>query len=389
MAYRLTSACCLLLVVLAGCHRAPKKPPTLQWTGQWERTDLVGAYHSYIRMDDGRVAYIGNHGETALNVAFTREPGDLLRWTPRKEVMAFEVITDLPDPADTKKPAADRFLFLTGPRVAMLASGDFLGLGMICRGYPAVDGRNYIASFTGTAENVNLAKQAMLAGGDPPKEARWNYAGKVKGPVGEYLEEQTPFTVYPGGGGLIHLPDGPASPDHVRPTRNRFLAFTGYVGSPDPKKDAWLWLVLLYSADGREWFFAKDSTGAIRNLTPGYSTKEGYAFPFVLRRADDEWWMWRSGDFQGDDKALEKDKSLGVDGIFLYYSPDGLNWQFVRREAFQNAVMGKNGKPLGVKNMSIYYDPKEKRIHGFLSVVNEDGAGWWRKYHNIAKVTRE
>jgi hypothetical protein len=189
---------------------------------------------------------------------------------------------------------------------------------------------------------------------------------------------------------LIDLPDGPATPDHARPTRNRFLAFSNVVGSPDPKKDGWLWTVLLYSADGREWFFAKDSTGAVQNLTPGFGDKKGSLFPFVLRHADGEWWMWRSGVFQDEEKKMEKDTSLGVNGIFVYYSPDGLHWQFMRTEDFSKDLAGKNGKPLGIKNMSIYYDPQEKQINGLLSVRNEDGGEvWWRKYHNMAKVTRE
>src|SRR5690349_17739906 len=110
MARRLTSSCCLLLAVLAGCNRAEKKPPTFQWTGRWEKTDLVGAYHSYIKLEDGRVACFENNGETALNIAFTREPGNLLSWTPYGELMAFDAISDLPDPTDPTKPAADRFM---------------------------------------------------------------------------------------------------------------------------------------------------------------------------------------------------------------------------------------------------------------------------------------
>ncbi len=170
MVLRLTSSSCLLLMVLAGCHRAEEKTPTFQWTGRWDKTDLVGAYHTYIRLEDGRVACFANQGETALTVAFNREPGNLLRWTPRTELMAFDAITDLPDPADPSKPAADRFM--TRPTVARLPGGDFLGLGMICRVYPAVDGLNYIVSYSGTAESVTLAKQALLAGEERPKTAR-------------------------------------------------------------------------------------------------------------------------------------------------------------------------------------------------------------------------
>lgn len=384
MALRLTSSCCLLLM-LAGCHRAEKKPPMFQWTGRWEKTDLVGSYQSYIRLDDGRVASIGIIDAPALKIAFTREPGNLLRWTPSAELMRFEVITDLPDPVDPTTPATDRFM--TRPTVVSLPDGDFLGLGMICRDYPPVDGLAYMASYSGTAESVRLLKEALLAGQKPPKTPSWNYWGKVKGPVGEYLEKQVANSVYVDTSSLIHQPDGPAVPDHARPTRNRFLAVTDNLGSRDPKKDAWLWTVLIYSADGREWFFAKDSTGAARNLTPGFGDQRGYAFPFVFRHAADEWWMWRSGDFQGEESLANK--SHGIQEIFLYYSPDGLNWQFVSRDVVSTDFPGRNGKPLGLKNMLIYYDTREKQIHGLLSVRDEDGKGWWRKYHNIARVTRK
>ena len=388
MAYRLGSlggACCLLLGALAAGHAAEKKPPTFKWTGRWEKTDLVGAYHSYIKLEDGRVACFENIGDTALNVSFTREPGNLLSWTPYAELMAFDAISDLPDPADPTKPAANRFM--TRPTVVRLPGGDFLGLGAICRGYPAVDGLNYVVSYTGTAESVNVVKKALLAGQQPPTTAMWKYLGKVKGPVGEYLDKQIPYSVYPHVGSLIFLPDGPAPPDHARPTRNRFLTFCSHIGSPDPMKDARVWTVLCYSADGREWFFAKDSTGAVRNLTSGYGDKQGHAFPFVLRHAADEWWMWRTAKFQGEEKF--EDKSYGSHEIFLYFSPDGLNWRFVRTDVVNEDVPGKSGKPLGVKSMSIYYDAETKQIHGMLTVRNEDGDTWWCKYHNTATVTRE
>ena len=381
-------ACGLLLWVLVVGYGAVKKTPTFKWTGRWEKTDLVGAYHSYIKMEDGRVACFENIGDAALNVSFTREPGNLLRWTPRAELMAFDAISDLPDPADPTKPAANRFL--TRPTVARLSNGDFLGLGVICRDYPAVDGLRYVVSYTGTAESVNVVKKALLAGQEPPKTASWKYLGKVIGPVREYLEKQTYYSVYPGTYSLMFLPNGPATPDHARPTRNRFLAFSNYIGPPEPKKDVWLWTVLCYSADGREWFVARDSTGAVRNLTSGYGDKKGYEFPFVFRRAADEWWMWRSAGFQGEEKF--ECMSCGYNELFLYYSPDGLNWQLVRTDVVSNDVLGKDGKPLGLKNMSIYYDAETKQIHGMLSVryEEEDPSGpWWRKYHNVATVTRE
>ncbi len=383
MKYRLGSACWLLLSALVVGYGEDKKTPAFNWTGRWEKTDLVGAYHSYVKMKDGRIACFENHGDTALNVAFTREPGNLLSWTPYAPLMVFDAISDLPDPADPTKPASNRFM--TRPTVVRLPTGDFLGLGKISRDYPAVDGLDHVVSYTGTAESVNVVKKALLAGREPPISAKWKYQGKVIGPVGEYLEKQIPHSIYTDVGSLIFLPDGPTRPDHARPTRNRFLFFTNYLGSPEPKKDGWEWTVLCYSADGREWFFAKDSAGAVRNLTPLYGDKKGYLFPFVFRHAADEWWMWRSADFQGEENY--EDRSQGIHEIFLYYSPDGLDWQLLRTDVVSRDVPGNSGKPLGIKNMSIYHDAETKQIHGMLTVRNEGGETWWCKYHNVARVT--
>ncbi len=383
MMCRLGGVCWLLLWALTVGYGEEMKTPTFNWTGRWEKTDLLGAYHSYVKLDDGRIACFEDMGDTALNVAFTREPGNLLSWTPYAQLMAFDAIFDLPEPSDPTRPASNRFM--TRPTVVRLPTRDFLGLGMICRDYPAVDGLHYVVSYTGTAESVNGVKKALLAGREPPISVKWKYQGKVRGPVGEYLEKQIPYSIYTNVGSLIFLPDGPTKPDHARPTRNRFLLFSNYLGSPEPKKDGWEWTVLCYSADGREWFFAKDSAGAVRNLTPGYGDKKGYIFPFVFRHAADEWWMWRSADFQGEEKF--EDKSYGIPEVFLYYSPDGLNWKLVRTDVAKKDLLGTDGRPLGLKNMSIYYDAETKQIHGMLSVRNEDGGYWWRKYHNVARVT--
>jgi len=392
MVYRWSSMCGpLLLAVVAGCY-AGEKTPAFTWTGRWEKTELQGSYHSYIKLEDGRIACFQNWGiripgtalfHAALAVSFTREPGNLFTWTPFAPVMTVEGVLDLPDPADPKKPAPDRVM--TRPTVVKLPGGTFLGLGLIGRDYPPVDGLYYVVSYSGSAERLNVVREALLAGRDAPKSAMWEYHGKVKGPVGEYQDKvQIPNSMYTDVGNLIFLPDGPAKPDHARPTRNRFLLFANYLGAPELKKDGWEWTVLCYSADGRAWFFAKDAAGAVRNVTPFRDGEGGYIFPFVFRHAADEWWMWRSSEFHDGER---RDTSLGAHEIYLYYSDDGLNWRLVRKDADCKDFPGTDGKPLGLKTMAIYYDAETKQIHGMLSVRDETGKTWWRKYHNIAKVT--
>ncbi len=397
MVYRLTAVCWLLGALVVG-YGAEDKTPELTWTGRWEKTELIGSYHSFIKMEDGRIASFVNWGLSksdcdcpgllwpgGVAVSFTREPGNLLTWISAAPVMTWEAIDDLPDPADPKRAAPDRLM--TRTTVAKLASGDFLGLGAISRDHPAVDGLWFVASFAGSAERVNVLKEALLAGREAPRSAMWKYEGKVKGPVGEYQDKVLPWTMYTGVGNLIFLPGGRATPDHARPTHNRFLLFADYLGAPDLKKDGGIWTSLCYSADGREWFFAKDAAGVVRNLTPVRGGEGEYVFPFVFRHAADEWWMWRSGHWHSGEGT---DAPMGVHNIYLYYSPDGLNWRQVRRDAVLGDLSGTDGKPLAMKNMSIYYDAETKQIHGMLSVQDETReAGRWRKYHNIATVTRE
>ncbi len=379
---------------MTGCGRV-EKAPEFTWTGQWEKTDLWGSYQSFIKMADGRIASFVNMGLSKSDcdcpgltfpggvvVSFTREPGNLLTWTSPAPVMTWEAINDLPDATDSKRPASNRLM--TRTTVVGLPGGEFLGLGAASRDHPPVDGLFYITSFAGSIERVNVVKDAVLAGRDAPRSPMWRYQGKVKGPVGEYQEEvQIPNSMYTSVGNLIFLPDGPTRPDHARPTMNRFLLFADDLGSRELTKDGWLWIVLCYSADGREWFFARDATGAVRNLTPPDGDKEGRGFPFVFRRASDEWWMWRSGWWHTGEGT---DAPLGVHEIYWYYSSDGLNWRKVRKDAALGDFSGTNGKPLAMKNMTIYYDAVAKQIHGMLSAWDDTAQGW-RKYHNIARVT--
>ncbi len=56
----------------------------------------------------------------------------------------------------------------------------------------------------------------------------------VTGPVGRYQDMASiPNAMRTDVGNLIYLSDGPATPDHAHPTRNRFLLFADYLGAPN------------------------------------------------------------------------------------------------------------------------------------------------------------
>lgn len=177
MSYRLVGACCVLLWALVVGYGEEKKTPTFTWTGRWEKTELLGCYHSYIKMKDGRIAcFEGGGDEAAMGVVFTRKPGNMLSWTPYAALMSQDAISDLPDPADPTKPASNRRM--ERHTVVGLPRGDFLGLGMICRDYMPVDGLEYVASYTGTAQSVSVVKKALLAGREPPYRRSGNTKAK-------------------------------------------------------------------------------------------------------------------------------------------------------------------------------------------------------------------
>ena len=193
MVYRWSSMCGPLLLAMVAWCRAGENTPVFTWTGRWEKTELIGSYHSYIKLADGRIACFRNAGLSKLDcdcpslefpggvvASFTREPGSLFTWTPAAPVMTWEAIFDLPDLTGPRKSAPNRLM--TRPTVVRLPGGDFLGLGAISRDHPAVDGLWYVASFAGSAERVSVLKEALLTGRGAPRSAMWKYEGKVKGP---------------------------------------------------------------------------------------------------------------------------------------------------------------------------------------------------------------
>jgi len=184
--HRLGTACWLLLWTLAIGYGQEEKTPTFTWTGRWEKAEISGSYHSYLKLEDRRIACFYNGGESLL-VSFTREPGNLFTWTSDAPLMTWKELLDLPDPAEPKEPAANRMM--TRPTVVRLPCGDFLGLGAVMRGYDPVDGLHCVASDTVSGHGVSAVKQALLAGREAPKSAIWKYQGKVKGPLGDYQDK--------------------------------------------------------------------------------------------------------------------------------------------------------------------------------------------------------
>ncbi len=374
--------------VLAGMSvtAAVETPVFWEWGPDWVATDLTGSYHSYVEQPDGRVACFQNRVvesggvlQSDLVVSFTREPGVFLAWTDPVPLLSWEQINDVHEPDRPGVLAHDRLL--TRPFVTRLEDGRYFGLGVVCRGYFPRDGLRWFVGMRGCAESVRMASCLSLqeTTASASEGVRWCYQGKLGGPVGRYLDDQQqPFALTSDLGPVLHDPEGPDSPDHERPPRNRFVAFPNHIGAPDGANSAGR-TALIYSADGASWFFAMNADGTIRDLTPFHGDAPR-AFPFVIRRDPGEWWMWQS---DGWYNQRDGDWPRGCRGIYLYHSRDGLDWRLVRRDVDARQFRQPDGRIPALKTLSAWIDTRSGILHGMISVFDVS-SGQWRKYHNHA-----
>ena len=362
------------------------EPDPWRWQGEWQPTGLLGCYHSYVAMSDGRLACFQNMGVTTagesatateLVVSFTREPGAFIDWTDPVALLTWDQIDDLFEERDAKTLAHNRLL--TRPAVTRLADGGYFGIGVVCRGYFPKDGLRWIARFRGSAASVDAALRQALDGAAGTVERRWDYLGKCRGPVGDYLErEQQPYALSTDLGPLLYDAGAPAAPDHAHPAANRFVAFPNHLGAPGGGPSGGR-TALVYSADGEAWHFAKEPDGAIRDLTPFHGDARR-CFPFVIRQDGANWWMWQA---DGWYPQAEGELPSACRGVYLYQSSDALTWRQVRRDVDCRSFRRADGTIPGLKNLSAWYDPSTDVLHGFVSVW-EENPGRWRKYHNTS-----
>jgi hypothetical protein len=354
----------------------------LVWQGEWEKTDLAGAYHSYVRLDGGTMAaftnYGTNPGETAfsmfLGVSFQKSPGDWMRWTGWIPLVARDQISDLPDPSEPSKPAHNRMM--TRPSVVRADDGSYLCIALICRGYFPQDGLRYYVTMSGPPGSIEKLRN------DSAAQHGWRYVGRLAGPVGTYQDEvQKPFTCNGDCGTLMFNPAGPAEPDPSRPAENRYVVIVNQIGHADPTNNGGM-TTMLFSADGRSWDFARDDKGEVLNLTPFHTPDDHRSFVSAARTGK-TWWMWQS---DGWHAKHEGELPGAVRQIFLYRSADGLTWEQLRVDVdcrqFRHPTKNRF---LSLKNLNCWWDESTQTLHGMLSVENTEGEGWI-KYHNTAKV---
>jgi hypothetical protein len=228
----------------------------------------------------------------------------------------------LPSSAITDVASADRMI--TRNVVRCLPSGRCRAMIHVSAGYPPADG------------DVVPAQASAPAITGP-----WTYHGKFGGEVGSEIAQHR---IWASSMAFRVDETGPASVNHGDPFGSRFVAI---VDGFHPG------LALIYSADGSNWFFARDTGGRVRNLLPPVAAAHGFSGIFASLDVDvDGLWHLVITDAWPPTKQ----------GHLI--SRDGLDWQ-------QASDPSRSIHANDDKCTTLYYDPRTRQICALFN--DQDG----------------
>jgi len=303
---------------------------------------LIGSYTSIIRHSPGDFVAFNNSIDGSLD-------GGLVMWTGKDNhtfdevgvVFRHELIDDVFGP-DGELYAKRR---LTRPFIDWHPDAGYVGIVHVCADYGPIDGRVYPAMVT---------SQTGKAG-------TWTYHGKLKGEIWDEFGDESGKPRWADGGGFYYQHDKPATLDRAQPLNNRYLFFSNqYAGEGS--------IALLYSNDGKQWYFHRNDAGKIVNLIPMFAGRI-MIFPHIIRLGDQGWAMFLS----------EKWPPIA---IYRLASRDGLNW-----EPFGEQPEIVKPDDLMIKNVNGWYDDETGLLHGYLSVwaKQADGEFNYSKFHSTTR----
>jgi len=324
----------------------PQGPVDLQ-AKNWDEpfapvNTLYGSYSSLIRRGEKHYEFwnntIGDGPEDGIVRFVGTSPTEF--GEPKVEI-PHRIIDDV---MDKEGKLSDKRRY-TRPSVVYHPRDGYFAVAHVCDGYPPRDGSVYPAFLTSKTGEAGT----------------WSYHGRLKG---EIYDEFAPgkSARWADGRGLFYQPKRWNRLYREKPLKNRFLFFSNqYPGSGC--------LALLYSADGKQWSFHRQDDKIV-NLLPTELQGKGMIFPHVIRAGKKRWFCWLS----------EKWPPVA---IWRIHSDDGLNWK----------LFGDNQpeivKPEGamIKNLSAWYDPEQKVIHGYVGVWSDVGGGThnYRAYHSTTR----
>jgi hypothetical protein len=303
-----------------------------------EMENLTGSYSSSVLTGNGTIQIWNNDHFETLDGGITVYTGkNWLHFDKGNVVAQHRIIDDLFDNQGKLHPNRS----FTRPSVVYSKKDKkYYSIAHVAKGYPPADSRVFPAFLSSTSG----------------ESGTWHYHGMFKGEIMDSFGAGKK-AVWASGLGFVLNDNASSTVDHKSPVENRFIFYTdGYTKAPG--------MVLLYSATGNEWFFVKDKSGNIRNLIPDKLKGVGLIFPSVVRTPEG---------FHG-----YSTEGWPPNGIWRLFSKDGLKWQ-----VWNDVNVPQIPRNVHFKNMSLFYDPQKKLLHGMLSVYKN---GKYQKYHSILKT---
>lgn len=250
------------------------------------------------------------------------------------------IITDVLDPV-TQLPAQNRFF--TRPAVRKVGS-EWWAFVYVANGYPPSDG-NVVPALMKSADGVH-----------------WTYLGRIKdGEVGTYLASHKSW----GSGMAFEVRKGTIVLNHANPEKNKFVAVVDAMGTG---------LALIYSADGKSWFFAKNSDGTTKEVLPPdlLALNKGKIFS-SMRRIPNLGGLYIMATTDGWNGALNPPYR----NHFIMVSCDLQNWKLIGNPA----ETGKSYRP--GKNFSLTH-VSGRTVYG---LAGDDFIIWPNDPKRLVKVT--
>ena len=213
----------------------------LDWQKQPDLINGSGNYTPFFIQENGSFEIFANTDGRTIGAWF-RRTGLPPKMGPAALVLDPGEITDQPGAPLIRTSA-----------VAQGRSGRIYAILHVGHGYPSQTG--YVPAFATSSNGTS-----------------WNYGGKLK------IDGEVVYAYASGANLIVQEQFGPV-PDHETPSNNRFLLWNdAYAIDNKPKR-----LVLIYSADGEQWFFYRNALGEVADVFPSSLSNDKPVFPAACR----------------------------------------------------------------------------------------------------------
>lgn len=283
-------------------------PEKVNWTSSGKIQGVTGRYTPVVITATNTISVYGNYDDTDAFAGLYLRVGNWKNVSSASLVVSTNKITD-----------QSGLPFIRTSGVVREASGKYYAVLHVGDNYPSSTG--YIPAWATSDDGIN-----------------WLYHGKI-------VVDSAPMPyIYSSAASLIVQEDRLQVLDSIHPTNNRFLIWEDATTMVPSKK-----LILIFSADGADWRFYRDSSGEIVDVwPPELSTDSNPMFPTATRTP------FGYHLIAADNYPAKYHRHL--------FSCDGLKWRVLE---YQSATYILN--TVNPKGTNLVYEPSTGLLHALTS----------------------